>query len=103
MTRITSCDKATLDTIGELGDRKLARLAEPALNDDVPEVLFAATRALHRLRDPAGKAMLLAIVEKEEKARSNPLRVRVRTLIRRRIHRDTLAHTQMVSLCLRRL
>src|SRR5438105_13868993 len=32
---------ATLDALGELGDPKLARLAEPALGDDVPEVLFA--------------------------------------------------------------
>lgn len=75
--------QATLDTLGELGDRKLARLAEPALNDDVPEVLFSAARALHRLHDPAGKSMLLAIIEKEEKAQSNPLRVKFRNLIRR--------------------
>lgn len=75
--------QATLDTLGELGDRKLARLAEPALDDDVPEVLFAAARALHRLRDPAGKSMLLAIIEKDEKAQSNPLRVKFRNLIRR--------------------
>ena len=74
---------ATLDAIGELGDKKLSRLAEPALEDDVPEVMFAAARALHRLKDPAGKSMLLAIVEKEEKAQSNPLRVKFRNLIRR--------------------
>ena len=43
--------------LGELGDRKLARLAEPALGDDVPEVMFAAARALHRLHDPAGKSI----------------------------------------------
>lgn len=74
---------ATLDALGELGDRKLARLAEPALADDVPEVMFAAARALHRLHDPAGKSMLLSIVEKEEKAQSNALRVKFRNLIRR--------------------
>jgi len=74
---------ATLDALGELGDRKLARLAEPALGDDVPEVMFAAARALHRLHDPAGKSMLLSIVEKEEKAQSNPMRVKFRNLIRR--------------------
>jgi HEAT repeat protein len=75
--------QAALDALGELGDRKLTRLAEPALNDDVPEVMFAAARALHRLHDPAGKSMLLAIVEKEEKAQSNPLRVKFRNLMRR--------------------
>ena len=74
---------ATLDAIGELGDHKLARLAEPALGDDVPEVMFASARALHRLKDPAGKSMLLSIVEKEEKAQSNPIRVKFRNLIRR--------------------
>jgi HEAT repeat protein len=74
---------ATLDAIGELGDKKLSRLAAPALEDDIPEVMFAAARALHRLKDPAGKSMLLAIVEKEEKAQSNPLRVKFRNLIRR--------------------
>jgi HEAT repeat protein len=74
---------ATLDALGELGDRKLARLAEPALGDDVPEVMFAAARALHRLHDPAGKSMLLSIVEKEEKAQSNPMRVKFRNLLRR--------------------
>ena len=74
---------ATLDALGELGDRKLARVAQPALADDVPEVLFAAARALHRLHDPAGKSMLLSIVEKEEKAQSNALRVKFRNLLRR--------------------
>jgi HEAT repeat protein len=74
---------AALDTIGELGDRKLARLAQPRLSDDVPEVMFAAARALHRLHDPSGQSMLLAIVEKEEKARSNPLRAKFRDLLRR--------------------
>src|SRR5258706_5255082 len=33
---------ATLDALGELGDRKLARLAQGALGDDVPEVLLSA-------------------------------------------------------------
>jgi HEAT repeat protein len=75
--------QATLDALGELGDRKLSRLAEPALEDDIPEVMFAAARALNRLRDPAGKSMLLAIVEREQKAQSNPLRVKFRNLMRR--------------------
>lgn len=75
--------QATLDTLGELGNRKLTRLAKPALDDDVPEVLFAAARALNRLGDPAGKSMLLSIVEKEEKAKSNPLRLKFRNLVRR--------------------
>jgi len=45
--------------------------------------VFAAARALYRLHDPAGKSMLIAVVEKEQKAESNPLRIRLRNLIRR--------------------
>ncbi|MCU1338706.1 MAG: lyase domain protein repeat-containing protein [Bryobacterales bacterium] len=74
---------AALDTIGELGDRRLARVAGMALNDDVPEVMFAAARALHRLHVPEGNSMLLAIVEKEQKAKSNPLRAKFRDTVRR--------------------
>jgi HEAT repeat protein len=75
--------QAALDTVGELGDAKLAPAAETALNDDVAEVVFAAARALYRLHDSAGKSMLIAVVEKEQKAESNPLRVKLRNMIRR--------------------
>jgi HEAT repeat protein len=74
---------AALDTVGELGDRRLARVAITALSDDVPEVMFAAARALHRLHDPEGNSMLMAIVEKEQKAKSNPLRAKFRDMVRR--------------------
>jgi hypothetical protein len=75
--------QAALDTVGELGDRKLAPVAEKALNDEVAEVVFAAARALYRLHDPAGKSTLIAVVEKEQKAESNPMRIKLRTLLRR--------------------
>ena len=75
--------QAALDTVGELGDKKLAPAAEKALNDDVAEVVFAAARALYHLHDPAGKSTLIAVVEKEQKAESNPLRVKLRNMIRR--------------------
>jgi HEAT repeat protein len=75
--------QAALDTVGELGDQKLAPAAEAALNDDIAEVVFAAARALYRLHDPAGKSTLIAVVEKEQKAESNPLRIKLRNLIRR--------------------
>jgi len=75
--------QAALDTAGELGDKKLAPAAQAALNDDVAEVVFAAARALYRLHDPAGKSTLIAVVEKEQKAESNPLRVKLRNMIRR--------------------
>ena len=75
--------QAALDSVGELGDRKLAPAAAAALNDDVAEVVFAAARALYRLHDPAGKSTLVEVVEKEQKAGSNPLRIKLRTMIRR--------------------
>lgn len=75
--------QAALDTVGELGDRKLAPAAEAALGDDVAEVVFAAARALYRLHDPAGKSTLIEVVEKEQKAGSNPLRIKLRNMIRR--------------------
>jgi len=75
--------QAALDTVGELGDQKLAPAAEAALDDDVAEVVFAAARALYRLHDPAGKSTLIAVVEKEQKVQSNPLRVKLRNMIRR--------------------
>jgi HEAT repeat protein len=75
--------QAALDTVGELGDKRLASAAETALGDDVAEVVFAAARALYRLHDPAGKSMLVAVVEKEQKAGSNPMRIKLRNMIRR--------------------
>ena len=75
--------QAALDTVGELGDRKLAAPAVAALDDNVAEVVFAAARALYRLHDPAGKSTLIAVVEKEQQAESNPLRIKLRNLIRR--------------------
>ena len=75
--------QAALDTVGELGDRKLASAAEKALDDEVAEVVFAAARALYRLKDPAGKSTLIAVVEKEQKAESNPMRIKLRNMVRR--------------------
>ena len=43
------------------GQRAIAALHD-ALNDDVPEVSFAAARALWSVHDPAGKEALLAIL-----------------------------------------
>jgi len=75
--------QAALDTVGELGDKRLAAAADKALGDDVAEVVFAAARALYRLHDPAGKSTLIAVVEKEQKAESNAMRVKLRNLVRR--------------------
>ena len=48
-------------------DRTTVKLHK-ALNDDVPEVSFAAARALWTLNDPEGKAALFSILSGETKA-----------------------------------
>lgn len=75
--------RAAIDSIGELGDRNLAKLVAPALDDDVPEVVFAAARTLFRLKQPEGRRVLLAILEKEEKAESGFVRGKLRDVLRR--------------------
>jgi HEAT repeat protein len=50
-------------------DRTIPALHK-ALNDDVPEVSFAAARSLFALNDPDGKKALLSIVSGESKADS---------------------------------
>src|SRR3954447_17147407 len=45
---------AALDTLGELNDRSRVDLIKTALGDEVPEVAFAAAKALYALKDPAG-------------------------------------------------
>jgi len=44
--------------------------AAQGLEDPVPEVSFAAAKALWARHDPAGRAALLAVLEKESKASS---------------------------------
>lgn len=62
---------AAIDTLGELDDRSRLELVKAALRDEVPEVAFAAAKALYTLKDPAGVQALLSIYEGETKARSN--------------------------------
>jgi len=75
--------EAALISIGELRDPALAKTAREALNDEVPEVVFAAARTLFRLKQPEGKEVLSDIVEKEAKARSGFVRTRLRDISRR--------------------
>jgi HEAT repeat protein len=70
-------------TIGELKDPKLIAPAVNALNDDVPEVAFAAARALFELKQPQGREFLVDVVEKETKAKSGFVRAKLRDVTRR--------------------
>lgn len=63
-----------LAAIASLADVKNARTIpalHKALNDEVPEVSFAAAQSLWTLKDPEGKKALLAIASGESKASSS--------------------------------
>ena len=74
---------AALGSIGELRDPRMAKAARDALNDDVPEVSFAAARTLFKLKQPEGRQALIEIVEKESKAKSSFFRAKIRDTWRR--------------------
>jgi len=69
---------AALGSIGELRDPRMAKAARAALEDDVPEVSFAAARTLFKLKQPEGRQALIEIVEKESKAKSGFFRAKIR-------------------------
>jgi HEAT repeat protein len=75
--------EAALASIGDLRDPKLAKAARTALHDDVPEVSFAAARALFRLNQPEGKELLIEIVQKEAPAKTSFVRAKLRDATRR--------------------
>jgi HEAT repeat protein len=75
--------EAAIVSVGELRNPKLAEPVRKALDDDVPEVVFAAARTLFRLKQPEGREVLVAIVEKETPAKSSFIRSKLRGILRR--------------------
>jgi HEAT repeat protein len=75
--------EAALVSIGELRDPRLVKSAKDALDDEVPEVAFAAARTLFKLNQAEGKQLLIEIVEKEARAKSNFARAKMRDVVRR--------------------
>jgi HEAT repeat protein len=75
--------EAALVSIGELKDPALAKVAQNALDDEVPEVAFAAARTLFKLNQPEGKQLLLEIAQGEMRAKSSFVRAKLRDVIRR--------------------
>ena len=61
---------AAVDTLGELNDKTRVKLLKAALADPVPEVAFAAAKALFNLKDPAGVESLESVHAGEMKAKS---------------------------------
>lgn len=62
---------AVVSSLAELKTKAAVAALKRALNDDVPEVSFAAAKALWSLHDPAGKQALMAVLQKESKTASN--------------------------------
>jgi HEAT repeat protein len=61
---------AAIASLTDVKDEGTIPALHKALNDDVPEVSFAAARSLFALNDPDGKKALLSIVSGESKADS---------------------------------
>jgi HEAT repeat protein len=59
---------AAVASLVDLPSERTTAKLHKALNDDVPEVSFAAARALWTLNDPEGKAALFSILSGETKA-----------------------------------
>jgi HEAT repeat protein len=59
---------AAVASLVDLPTERTTAMLRKALNDDVPEVSFAAARALWSLNDPEGKAALFSILSGETKA-----------------------------------
>lgn len=74
---------AAVDTLGELNGKGYVDVVKSALRDPVPEVAFAAAKALYTLKDPAGIQALQSIYEGETKGRSNFFQKEIRDSWRR--------------------
>ena len=73
---------AVISSLSDLKSKKTTDSLHKALNDDVPEVSFAAAKALYAQGDPAGKDALLAVLEKETKTSSGFLTRQKREALR---------------------
>jgi HEAT repeat protein len=61
---------ATVTSLVDLRSPKTVTALKKALNDDVPEVSFAAAKALWELKDPAGRDALVAVLSGDTKTAS---------------------------------
>jgi len=63
--------QAAVAGLAEVNGASARAALRKALDDDVPEVSFAAAKALWALHDPAGEQALLAVLARETKTSSN--------------------------------
>jgi HEAT repeat protein len=62
---------ATIASLVDLKNKRTVGSLQMALNDEAPEVGFAAAKALWSLKDPAGKAALVSVLSGEMKTSSS--------------------------------
>jgi HEAT repeat protein len=73
---------AAVASLSELKTKQTTAALRKALNDDAPEVSFAAAKALFGQNDPAGKAALLSVLSGETKVASSFLTKQKRDALR---------------------
>jgi len=73
---------AAIASIADLHGTNFIPELNRALDDNVPEVAFAAAKSLWSLGQPIGKQVLLAVLEGDRKARSNYFRRKYRRMMR---------------------
>jgi HEAT repeat protein len=62
---------AAVSSLTEIKSSRSIRALKKALDDDVPEISFAAAKALLTLNDPSGKAALLSVLSGDTKTSSS--------------------------------
>jgi HEAT repeat protein len=73
---------AAVSSLAEVKNKAVAAALRNTLQDDVPEVSFAAAKALWAMGDPLGKQALMAVLEGETKASSGFLSKQKREALR---------------------
>jgi HEAT repeat protein len=73
---------AVVASLGEVKAKDATDALHKALEDPVPEVSFAAAKALWNLHDPAGRQALLSVVEGESKTASGYITAEMRQALR---------------------
>lgn len=73
---------AVVASLAEVQSPSALAALRRALTDDVPEVSFAAAKALWALHDPAGEQALLSVLQRETKTSSNYISKQKRDALR---------------------
>ena len=73
---------AVVTSLADVQSKTVIAALHKALADPVPEVSFAAAKALWNLHDPAGKAALLSVVQGETKTTSGYITAETRQALR---------------------